>query len=297
MTKKHEDHELIVLDKMTYAGSVENLRGVLDKIEFVKGDVTNEKDVENALKNVDAIINFAAETHVDRSIADPENFVRTNFFGTYVLLEHARKHDVERYLQVSSDEVYGSIGKGSFREEDALNPSSPYSACKGGADLLVQAYQKTYRLPVVITRTTNNFGPYQYPEKLIPLLILRAHQNAPLPLYGDGMNVRDWIYVEDNCSAIDMMFEKGKVGEIYNIATGNEKTNLEVAKLILKQMNKPETLITFVKDRPGHDRRYSLDTTRIRKLGWKPKHDFEDALKKTINWYLDNEWWWKPLLR
>jgi len=295
--EKESDHDIIVLDKLTYAGRMENLKEVLNKIEFVRGDITKEKDVKNAMKNVDAIINFAAETHVDRSIADPENFVRTNFLGTYVLLEYARRYDVKRYIQISSDEVYGSIEKGSFREEDIPNPSSPYSACKAGADMLVQAYYKTYKLPILITRTSNNFGPYQYPEKLMPLLILRAHQNAPLPLYGDGMNTRDWIYVEDNCAAIDVVFENGKIGEIYNIATGNEKTNLEVAKLILKQMSKTENLIIFVKDRPGHDRRYSLDTTKIRELGWKPKHDFEDALNKTIDWYLDNEWWWKPLLK
>jgi len=228
---------------------------------------------------------------------DPNNFVRTNFFGTYVLLEFARKHDVRCYLQISTDEVYGSIEGDSFREEDALHPSSPYSACKGGADMLAQAYYRTYRLPVLVTRTSNNFGPYQYPEKLMPLLILRAHRNAPLPLYGDGMNVRDWIYVEDNCIAIDKVFDKGDVGEIYNIAAGNEKTNLEIAELILKQMNKPKSLITFVKDRPGHDRRYSLDTTKIRSLGWTPQHDFAEALKKTIDWYLNNQWWWKPLLQ
>jgi len=295
--EKEPDHDIIVLDKLTYAGRMENLKEVLNKIEFVRGDITKEKDVKNTMKNVDAIINFAAETHVDRSIADPENFVRTNFLGTYVLLEYARRYDVKRFIQISSDEVYGSIEKGSFREEDITNPSSPYSACKAGADMLVQAYYKTYKLPILITRTSNNFGPYQYPEKLMPLLILRAYQNAPLPLYGDGMNTRDWIYVEDNCAAIDVVFESGKIGEIYNIATGNEKTNLEVAKLILKQMSKTENLIIFVKDRPGHDRRYSLDTTKIRKLGWKPKHDFEDALNKTIDWYLDNEWWWKPLIK
>jgi len=297
MTKKHPNYDMRVLDKLTYAGRIENLKDILEKIEFIKGDITSEKDVEKAAQSMDAIINFAAETHVDRSIADPENFVRTNFFGTYVLLEFARKHDVKRYLQISSDEVYGSIEKGSFQEGDALNPSSPYSACKAGADLLVQAYHKTYKLPVVITRTTNNFGPYQYPEKLIPLLILRAHRNEPLPIYGDGMNIRDWIYVEDNSAAIDMAFEKGRIGEVYNIGAGNERTNIEIAKLILKQMGKPESLITFVKDRPGHDRRYSLDTTKIRRLGWKPRHNFEAALKKTIDWYLNNEWWWKPLLK
>lgn len=297
MIKKHPRHQLIVLDKLTYAGRIENLKTVLNKVNFIHGDITNEKDLENAAKNVDAIINFAAESFVDRSISSPENFVRTNFLGTYVLLEHARKKDIKRFLQISSDEVYGSIERDSFREEDALNPSSPYSASKAAADLLVKAYQITYKLPILITRTTNNFGPYQYPEKLIPLLILRAHQNNPLPIYGDGMNVRDWIYVEDNCAAIDMVLEKGKIGEIYNIGARNEKTNLEVTKLILKKMGKPESLITFVQDRSGHDRRYSVDITRIRRLGWKPKHDFEEAMTKTIDWYLKNEWWWKPLLK
>lgn len=297
MIKKHMSHELIVLDKLTYAGRIENLKGVLDEIKFIKGDVTNEKDVKSATQNVDVIVNFAAESFVDRSIATPENFVRTNFFGTYLLLEHARKGEVKRFLQISSDEVYGSIEKGSFREEDSLDPSSPYSASKAAADLLVKAYHMTYRLPVLITRTTNNYGPYQYPEKLIPLLILKAHQNMPLPIYGDGMNVRDWIYVDDNCAAIARVLEKGEIGEIYNIGAGNEKTNLEVTKLILKKMGKPQSLITFIEDRPGHDRRYSVDTTKIRRLGWKPQHEFEGAITKTIDWYLKNEWWWKPLLK
>jgi dTDP-glucose 4,6-dehydratase len=297
MLKEHKNHELIVLDKLTYAGRIENLKGILDKIRFVKGDITNESDVAKVAKNVDAIINFAAETHVDRSISNSENFVRTNFFGTYLLLEYARKKDIARFLQISSDEVYGSIEKGSFQEENRLNPSNPYSASKAGADMLVQAYNRTYKLPTLITRTSNNFGPYQNPEKLIPLLILRALGNEPLPIYGDGLNMRDWIYVEDNCAAISMVLEKGEIGEIYNIGAGNEKTNLDVAKLILKQMGKHESLITFVKDRLGHDRRYSLNTSKIRMLTWKTKHNFEGALKKTIDWYLNNKWWWKPLLK
>jgi len=285
---KHPDYELTVLDKLTYAGRMENLWDVMNDITFIKGDIAVEADVKGAMKDVDAVVNFAAETHVDRSIVDPENFVKTNVFGTYVLLEYARKYDVERYLQVSSDEVYGSIGMGSFKEGDPLDPSSPYSASKAGADLLVQAYYKTYGLPALIARSSNNFGPYQHPEKLIPLLIIRAFRNKPLPLYGDGMNVRDWIYVKDNCSAIDMVLNEGRIDEIYNIATGNEKTNLEVASFILKVLGKSESLITFVEDRPGHDRRYSLDTTKIEGLGWKPIYTFEDALRKTINWYLVN---------
>jgi len=297
MLRENSDYELAVLDKLTYAGRIENLQDALNNIKFVLGDITNEKDVKESMKDVDAVINFAAETHVDRSIMDPENFIRTNFAGTYILLEYARKYDVERYLQISTDEVYGSIERDSFKESDPLDPSSPYSASKGGADLLVGAYYKTYKLPTLIVRSSNNFGFYQYPEKLIPLLILRAVKNKPLPLYGDGLNIRDWIFVEDNCAAIKMTFEKGKVGEIYNVATGNEKTNLEVAKIILKELGKPEALITFVRDRPGHDRRYSLDTSKVQRLGWKPVHKFEDALKMTIDWYLANECWWKPLLQ
>jgi len=297
MLRKNSDYELTVLDKLTYAGRIENLQDILNNIRFVRGDITNEKDVRESMKNVDAVINFAAETHVDRSIMDPENFVRTNFAGTYMLLEYARKYDVERYLQISTDEVYGSTEEGSFKENDPLEPSSPYSASKGGADLLVGAYHKTYKLSTLIARSSNNFGFYQYPEKLIPLLILRAVKNKPLPLYGDGLNIRDWIFVEDNCAAIKMIFEKGKVGAIYNVAADNEKTNLEVAKIILRESGKPESLITLVKDRPGHDRRYSLDTSKIRSLGWKPVNKFEDALRRTIDWYLANEWWWKPLLQ
>jgi len=299
MLHRHPDCHITNLDTLTYAGNLANLKAVEKdpRYLFVKGDITSENDVRGAMKDVDAVINFAAESFVDRSIADPENFVRTNVFGTYVLLECARKYDVQRYLQISSDEVYGSIEEGSFRETDPLNPSSPYSASKAGADMLVGAYHKTYGAPVLIARSSNNLGPYQHPEKLIPSFIIRALQGGKLPLYGDGMNVRDWIYVEDNCVAIETVLQKGETGEIYNIATGNEKTNLDVTKCILRELGKPETLIRFVEDRPGHDRRYSLDTTKIRGLGWKPVHSFEDSLKKTVDWYLRNEWWWRPLLQ
>jgi len=299
MLNEHPDCYIVNLDAMTYAGNPANLKDVEKdpRYLFVKGDITRKRDVENTARDVDAVINFAASTHVDRSIEDPENFVQTNVLGTLVLLEHARRYDVQRFLQISSDEVYGSIGEGSFGEIDPLSPSSPYSASKAGADLLANAYHRTYGLPILIARSSNNFGPYQHPEKLMPLLILRAFRNEPLPLYGDGMNVRDWIYVEDNCTAIDTILDKGREGEVYNIAAGNEKTNLEVAKFILKELSRPESLIAFVKDRPGHDRRYSLDTTKIRELGWKPTHRFEGALRGTIDWYLRSEWWWKPLLR
>lgn len=299
MLNKHPEYHITNLDAITYAGNPANLKDMKNnpRYRFIKGDIAKEDAVKNAMKDNDAIINFAAETHVDRSIADPENFIQTNLFGTYVLLEYARKHDVNHYLQISSDEVYGSIEKGSFRETDPLNPSSPYSASKAGADLLVEAYHKTYGLPILIVRSSNNFGRYQYPEKLIPLMILRALQDKPLPLYGDGMNIRDWIYVEDNCAAIDMVFKRGKTGQIYNIAAGNEKTNLEVVRFILEELGKPQSLITFVKDRLGHDRRYSSNTTKMGDLGWKTTFGFEDALRRTIDWYLRNEWWWRSLLR
>jgi dTDP-glucose 4,6-dehydratase len=266
----------------------------MDRIIFIKGDICSKEGVKK-VGECDIIFNFAAETHVDRSIIEAGVFVRTDVLGTYNLLEYARKLDA-KYIQISTDEVYGSIENGSFREEDALDPSSPYSASKAGADLLVRAYYKTYDLPVLITRSSNNFGPYQYPEKLIPLFITNALRDKPLAVYGDGLNVRDWIYVIDNSSAIDLVSRKGKTGEVYNIASGNERTNLEVIELILKELNKPGDLIKFVKDRPGHDRRYSLDFTKIKKLGWKPEYDFENAMKATIKWYVENKWWWKPLV-
>ena len=296
MLERYPDDEIIVLDKLTYAGRLENLQEVMAKITFIKGDICNKEDIEK-VGDCDVIFNFAAETHVDRSITEAGTFVKTDVLGTYTLLEYARKYDIEKYIQISTDEVYGSIEKGSFKEEDVLDPSSPYSASKAGADLLLKAYHKTYGLPVMITRSSNNFGPFQYPEKLIPLFITNAIQNKALPLYGDGSNVRDWLYVLDNCEAIDLVYQKGKVGEIYNIASGNEKTNLEITNLILKELNKPKSLIEFVEDRVGHDRRYSLDFTKIKELGWKPKYEFETAMNTTIKWYREHEWWWKPLVR
>ncbi|HMK53156.1 MAG TPA: dTDP-glucose 4,6-dehydratase [Methanobacteriaceae archaeon] len=285
---ENQDYELVILDKLTYAGDLENLQEVQNKIEFIKGDIADEKVVSQAMKDCDMVVNFAAETHVDRSIEDPGVFVKTDVIGTYNLLEHVRKYDVERYLQISTDEVYGSIENGSFTENSNLDPSSPYSASKAGGDLLVSAYEKTYSLPVLITRSSNNFGPRQYPEKLIPLFIMNAMQDKSLPVYGDGKNVRDWIYVMDNCRGIEVALMKGKVGETYNIGGGNEKNNLEITHLILELLDKPESLITFVEDRLGHDRRYSLDSAKIRKLGWKPVWDFPEALTETINWYKTN---------
>ncbi len=296
LLEKYLDDEFIVLDKLTYAGRLENLKEVIDEIIFIKGDIFNKEDVEK-IGECDVIFNFAAETHVDRSIIDAGVFVKTDVFGTYNLLEYARRYDIEKYIQISTDEVYGSIENESFKETDILDPSSPYSASKAGADLLVKAYYKTYGLPVLITRSSNNFGPYQYPEKLIPVLILNALHDKPLPIYGEGKNVRDWIYVLDNCEAIDFVFREGKVGEIYNIGAGNEKTNIEIANLILEELNKSKSLIKFVKDRPGHDFRYSLDTQKIREQGWISRYKFDDAMRETIKWYKENKWWWKRIWR
>ncbi len=245
----------------------------------------------------DVIFNFAAETHVDRSITDPESFVKTDVVGTCTLLNYALKHDVERYIQISTDEVYGSTVNGSFREGDILDPSSPYSASKAAAEHLVNSFHKTYGLPVLITRSSNNFGPYQYPEKLIPVLILKALSDQPLPIYGTGLNVRDWLYVDDNCTGIEVVYSRGKTGEVYNIGAGNEKTNLEIARTVLRLLNKSEELISFVQDRPGHDFRYSIATEKIQSLGWHPAYTFEEAMRKTIDWYLANTGWWKPLLK
>ena len=289
--------QVVNLDKLTYAGNPANLAGLDPKRHtFLQGDIADKAAVAKAVEGCEAILNFAAETHVDRSIQEPEAFLRTDILGTQVLLEAARKHDLP-YLQVSTDEVYGSIDRGSFRETDRLEPSSPYSASKAGGDLLCLAYRTTYGLDVRITRASNNFGPRQYPEKLIPVLITRALQDQPLPIYGDGRNVRDWLYVDDHAEGLWAVFRKGKAGDIYNIGGGNEWPNLEIAKLVLQELGKPESLLTFVKDRPGHDRRYSVDTQKLRALGWAPRHPFREALARTVQWYRQNEAWWRPLLR
>jgi len=300
LLKKYDDIEIVNYDKLTYAGNLDNLRDVEDdaRYHFVRGDICDKELVEKVVREygIEQIVNFAAESHVDRSITGPEPFIKTDVFGTFTLLETSRKFDVERYVQISTDEVYGSIKEGSFDEKDALNPSSPYSASKAGADMLVIAYHKTYGLNTVITRSSNNYGPYQYPEKLIPVLIIRALHDKPLPIYGDGTNVRDWLYVEDNCKAIDTVRKKGRDGEIYNIAANEEWRNIDVARLILKYLNKPESLIKFVEDRPGHDFRYSLKIDKIKQLGWKPEMGFTEGLKKTVEWYVNNEWWWRKLM-
>lgn len=287
-------NEVVNLDKLTYAGNLENLKDVpKDKrYRFARGDVCDRRAVEKAMRGADAVVHFAAETHVDRSIEDAGDFVKTDVMGTYVMLEAARKLAVRKFVFIGTDEVYGSIEKGSFTEEDRLNPRNPYSASKAGADLLAMSYFVTYGLPVVVTRSSNNFGPYQHREKLIPRFITNAIRNERLPLYGDGRNVRDWLYVMDNCSGIETVMQKGKPGEIYNIAGGNERANIDITKLILKELGKPVSLIEYVKDRPGHDRRYALDARKVRKLGWKPKASFEEQLAQTVRWYRDNEWWW-----
>jgi dTDP-glucose 4,6-dehydratase len=299
--QKYPDYKAVVYDKLTYAGNLDNLKDVAqaypDRYAFIHGDICDAEKVEETIKayGVDLLVNFAAESHVDRSLFEPGSFIQTDIFGTYVLLEAARKLGVSRMVQVSTDEVYGSIEKGSFKESDPLNPSSPYSASKAGGDLMCLAYYKTWGIPVMITRGSNTFGPYQYPEKVIPLFITNAIDNQPLPLYGDGMNVRDWLYVLDHCEAIDLVLHEGKPGEIYNVGAGNELTNLELTRLILKILRKPESLIRFVEDRPGHDRRYSLDCTKIKALGWQPRHKFEEALEETVRWYVENQWWWRKI--
>jgi dTDP-glucose 4,6-dehydratase len=296
MLKEHSDYEIVVLDKLTYAGRKENLQDIWDKITFLKGDITKKKDVEKTATDCDCIVNFAAETHVDRSIIEAGTFVLTDVLGVYNLLETMRKFGIARFVQISTDEVYGHILKGSFEENDKLNPRNPYSASKASAELLCRAFFETYGLHVIITRSSNNYGPYQHPEKLIPKAITRALLNKPIPVYGTGKNVRDWLYVKDNCEAIDLVLHKGESGEIYNIAATQELKNIQAIKAILKLVNKPESLIKFVKDRPGHDLRYSLRTEKMLKLGWKPKTKFKEGIKKTVAWYRQNVEWWKPII-
>jgi dTDP-glucose 4,6-dehydratase len=288
--------EVVVLDALTYCGRLENLSEVMKKITFIEGDICDQAAVHKAMRGCDAAVNFAAETHVDRSIAGAMSFVRSNVLGTQVLLDEARVSNLRRFVQIGTDEVYGSALHGSFVESDRLNPSSPYSASKAGADLLARSYFTTYGLPVSITRSSNNFGPYQYPEKLIPFFVLRALKNQSLPVYGSGRNIRDWLYVRDNCRAIELVLAKGQPGEIYNIGGGCELSNQEITMRILSQLNRPESLIEHVADRPGHDLRYSIDSSKIRDMGWRPEHKFEEALQETIDWYLKNESWWSSLL-
>jgi dTDP-glucose 4,6-dehydratase len=296
---KYPDSRVIVYDKLTYAGNLDNLRDVAgdSRYSFVRGDICDMELVQEVIREhtIECIVNFAAETHVDRSILEAGSFIQTDVYGTHVLLEAVREFGLERIVHVSTDEVYGSVAEGSSVETDNLLPNSPYSASKAGGDLMCRAYHVTYGVPVVITRGSNNFGPYQYPEKVIPLFITNALDDQPLPLYGDGLNVRDWLYVLDHCEAIDLMLHEGQDGETYNVGGNKELTNLELTKAILDLMGKPESLIQFVEDRPGHDRRYSLDCTKIHELGWQPRHDFGKALEATVDWYTDNRWWWEKI--
>ena len=305
MVRKYPDDQIVVLDALTYAGNLETLEPIMNEpnFRFVKGDIRDRAFIDALFENekFDVVVNFAAESHVDRSIENPEIFLETNIMGVQVLMDACRKYSVKRYHQVSTDEVYGDLPLDRpdllFHEDTPLQTSSPYSASKAAADLLVHAYHRTYGLPVTISRCSNNYGPYHFPEKLIPLVISRALADESIPVYGEGANVRDWLYVTDHCSAIDLIIRKGEVGEVYNIGGHNEKSNLEVVKTILKALGKSEDLITYVKDRPGHDLRYAMDPTKIEtELGWEPEFRFEEGIQETIKWYLANKDWWEHIV-
>lgn len=291
------DHEITVFDALTYAGNRANLAEFegFSRFSFVQGDITSRDDVAAALPGHDWVVHFAAESHVDRSIMGPDAFITTNVSGTNIMCDIARQNEVDKFLHISTDEVYGSIDEGSFVEGDPLEPRSPYSASKASSDLVALAYQETYGLPVVITRSANQYGPWQFPEKVIPLFVTNLLDGHKVPLYGDGLNIRDWTYVEDNCAAVHLVLEQGDIGGVYNIGAGNELTNKELTHAILERCGKGEDMIEYVEDRLGHDRRYSIDTTKIRNLGWAPTHSFEDALDATVAWYTDNRTWWEPL--
>ncbi len=301
MLAKYPDYHIIVYDKLTYAGNLDNLKDVgeqfASRYAFVRGDICNAEMVRETIRahDVDTIVNFAADTHVDRSIMDPDAFIKTDVYGTFVLLEAARELGLERYHQVSTDEVYGHVPEGASKETDTIAPRSPYAASKASADLMVNAYHVTYGLPVTITRGANNVGPYQYPEKVVPLFVTNAIDDLPLPLYGDGLQMRDYQYVLDHCEAIDIVLHKGEIGGVYNVGTGTERRNLDMTRLVLKLLGKPESLIQPVRDRPGHDRRYALNVLKICRLGWEPAHSCEEAIEKTVRWYVENEWWWRPI--
>lgn len=303
LLKNHPDYKIVCLDKLTYAGNLSTLKSVLDKIVFEKVDICDRKEVERVFEEQrpDVVVNFAAESHVDRSIEDPEIFLKTNIIGTAVLMDACRKYGIKRFHQVGTDEVYGDLPLDRpdlfFTETTPLHASSPYSSSKASADMVVMAYGRTYGLPVTISRCSNNYGPYQFPEKLIPLMIANALADKPLPVYGEGLNVRDWLYVEDHCRAIDLILEKGRVGEVYNIGGHNEMRNIDIVKLICEALGKPESLITHVTDRKGHDMRYAIDPAKIHaELGWLPETMFKDGIKKTIDWYLENRDWWEEII-
>ena len=296
---EHSDYNAVVYDKLTYAGNPDNFKDLLNspRFSFVQGDIGDAEKVNAAIHEhqIDMIINFAAESHVDRSILDPDAFIQTDVYGTYVLLEAARAVGVERFLQVSTDEVYGSIARGTFKETDPLEPNSPYSASKAGGELMVRAYHTTYGVRTLVTRGSNTFGPYQYPEKLASLFITNAIDDQPLPVYGDGRQVRDWLYVSDHCQGIDTVLHQGQVGEVYNVGGENERFNIDVTEMIVTLLGKPHSLIRYVPDRPGHDRRYALDCTKISSLGWSPRYAWEAAMAETVDWYKKNQWWWRKI--
>jgi dTDP-glucose 4,6-dehydratase len=294
---EHADCEILNFDKLTYAGNLENLRDVQDdaRYSFMRGDICDPVAVDNAMAEVDVVVNFAAETHVDRSIGDPEGFLRTDIFGVHVLLQSARRYGVDRFVQISTDEVYGPAMDEPFREDAPLNPRNPYSASKAGGEMLARSYFTTYEYPVIVTRAANNIGPNQYPEKVVPLFITNAMDDEPLPLYGSGAQERDYMHVLDHCTALDIIIEKGEPGETYNIGAGNHMRNIDMARLILSELGKPDGLIKHVRDREGHDFRYAVDASRLRALGWIPAYDAEAALKDTVAWYVGNPGWWKPL--
>ena len=299
LLNKYPAYSLINLDALTYAGNRENLKDIEGKksYTFVKGKIEDAALLKELARDVDAVVHFAAESHVDRSIADAQPFLSTNVIGTYILMEAAKDAGVKKFVHISTDEVYGALGeKGKFTEDTPLRPNSPYSASKASADMLVRAYHETFGFPSLIVRPSNNYGPYQYPEKFIPLMITNLFEGRPVPVYGEGKNVRDWLFVEDNCRAIDLILHEGKIGEAYNVGGNAERRNIDIVRKVMEIMGKDKSLITFVKDRPGHDYRYALDTSKIeRELGWKPSVDMDTGLGRTIQWYRDNEWWWRPL--
>lgn len=300
---KYSDYRIVNLDKLTYAGNLDNLRDVEHKYGlgekrygFVRGDVCDENIVDKLMsRKPDVVVHFAAESHVDRSIMGSHEFLHTNVLGTRIMLEAAHKYNIGKFIQIGTDEVYGSVEDGYSKEEDAIEPNSPYSASKAAGDVLARSYWITHGTPVIVTRSSNNFGPNQHPEKLIPLFITNLFENKKLPLYGDGMNVRDWIHVLDNCEGIDLVLHHGRIGEVYNIGGDNERTNLDITRTVLDYLGLDDSSIEYVKDRPGHDKRYALDSTKMKQLGWSPKYHFDEALKDTIEWYKENEWWWKRL--
>lgn len=299
MLDRYDEVNVVVYDKLTYAGNLDNLAPVANNphYHFVQGDICDADAVDKVMQqhDIDTIVNFAAETHVDRSLMEPGGFIQTDVYGTYILLEAAKKYQIERYHQISTDEVYGEVAEGRSKETDCLHTRSPYSAAKAGGDLMCLAYYTSFGIPVTITRGSNNIGPYQYPEKVVPVFVTNAIDDNPLPLYGDGLQMRDYQYVLDHCEGIDIVLHKGRPGEVYNLGTGVETTNIELAKLILKLLDKPESLIQPITDRPGHDRRYALDCSKIKSLGWASSHNFEQAIEATVAWYIENEAWWRKI--